>query len=133
MRVLAVVAALSVGSCDRTADCTEAGGSLGLNLTLAPNLYEERRTAEVELCQDSTCESVTTNDLYEVEGDITVSTYFPRFASTFRDGEAQLEVTLRDDAQITHVLTSRVDLTYNYPNGRECDGKQWLSGEVELR
>lgn len=130
---VAVVAPLVLVSCGdpRPETCTLVGGRSGVSMSLAPDLYREGREVEVELCQDDRCDTATAG-VHRDEGSAYASVSYSRFASTFRPGPARLTATLRDGPRVARVVETEVDLSFSYPNGRACDGDQFLSGRVVL-
>jgi hypothetical protein len=130
---VAIVASVSLASCSDGVgeSCTQAGGTSGVSFTLAPDLYREGREADVKVCQDGHCDS-DVMALHESKGKVFASASFSRFSSVFDSGSAQVEVTLRDDTRVVRVTRSEVELSYKYPNGRDCDGDQFLSGQAVL-
>ncbi|WP_345459063.1 hypothetical protein [Nocardioides marinquilinus] len=98
------------------------------------DLYAQGRTVDAELGQGEECRSSRTpmRPRQRIDGELYAYVDPPGFARVFEEGPARLTVTVRDGRRTIRVFESDVDLAYNYPNGRDCDGDTWLAGRVEL-
>jgi hypothetical protein len=114
--------------------CTDIGGGSGVSIRLPVDLYGRGRTVDAELCQGEECRSsrTTMRPRERAYGELSASVAPRRFAGIFEEGPARLTVTVRDGRRTVRVFETDVDLAYDYPNGRDCDGDIWLGGEVDL-
>lgn len=130
---LALVGALALTGCtDEVAEgCTEVGGVSGIAVVVPAPVLRGERTVEVEVCQDERCELESEAAGLDRDDSIDQLRFHPSgFGSRFGAGPAQ--VTVRDGDRVVDVLEGETELSYAYPNGRRCDGDQFLSGRLDL-
>lgn len=117
--------------------CAAVGAPDGLDARVASSLVPARRTLEIEVCDGMDCGARR----LEVDppgrlGLVVVPSldWGERGLPSPGAGEVTVSLTLLDGQdRVVAGTEQQVQLAYQYPNGRECDGDTLLSGSVRLR